>query len=90
MFWLKKLKQNPGLFICNLGTGTGYSVLEIVTTFNRVNGDLVKFKFAPRRPGDIATCYADTTKAKTELNFIATKTLEDMCKSSFEFEKNNN
>ena len=87
---LEKLNQNPGVFICNLGTGNGYSVLEIVTTFNAVNGDLVKFKYAPRRPGDIAICYADTTKAKNELNFVATKTLEDMCKSSYEFEKNNN
>ena len=87
---LEKLKENPGVFICNLGTGKGYSVLEIVTTFNNVNGDLVKFKYAPRRPGDIAVCYADTTKAKSELNFVATKTLEDMCKSSYEFEKNNN
>lgn len=86
---LEKLNENPGVFICNLGTGTGYSVLEIVTTFNKVNGDLVKFKYVDRRPGDIAECYADTTKAKTELHFTATHTLEDMCKSSYEFEKNN-
>ena len=77
------------LFICNLGTGTGYSVLEIVNTFNKVNGNLVNYKIAPRRPGDIATCYADTTKAKQELNFTASHTLEDMCKSSYEFEKKN-
>ncbi len=86
---LKKLNENPGTFICNLGTGKGYSVLEIVNTFNAVNGDLVKFKFVARRAGDIAICYADTTKAKNELNFTATKTLQDMCKSSYEFEKNN-
>lgn len=86
---LKKLNENPGTFICNLGTGNGYSVLEIVNAFNAVNGDLVKFKFVERRPGDIAICYADTTKAKNELNFTATKTLQDMCKSSYEFEKNN-
>jgi UDP-glucose 4-epimerase len=86
---LEKLNQNPGVFICNLGTGKGYSVLEIVNTFNSVNGNLVKYKFAPRRPGDIAVCYADTSKAEQELKFIATKTLEDMCKSSYEFEKNN-
>jgi len=86
---LKKLNENPGTFICNLGTGNGYSVLEIVNAFNAVNGDLVKFKFVDRRPGDIAICYADTTKAKNELNFTATKTLQDMCKSSYEFEKNN-
>lgn len=87
---LEKLNEKPGVFICNLGTGTGYSVLEIVNTFNKVNGDLVKFKFTARRPGDIAICYADTNKAKQELNFVATHTLEDMCKSSYEFEKNNN
>lgn len=86
---LEKLVENPGVFICNLGTGNGYSVLEIVNAFNAVNGDLVKFKFTERRPGDIAVCYADTTKAKNELNFTATRTLQDMCKSSYEFEKNN-
>lgn len=87
---IEKLNENPGIFICNLGTGKGYSVLEIVNTFNRVNGDLVKFKFTDRRPGDIAICYADTEKAEKELHFKTTKTLEDMCKSSYEFEKNNN
>ena len=86
---LEKLNENPGVFICNLGTGNGYSVLEIVNTFNAVNGNLVKYKFAERRAGDIAVCYADTTKAKKELNFTANHTLEDMCKSSYEFEKNN-
>lgn len=86
---LNKLNSNPGVFICNLGTGNGYSVLEIVNTFNKVNGNLVKFKYVDRRPGDIAICYADTNKAKQELNFTASKTLEDMCKSSYEFEKNN-
>lgn len=86
---LDKLNENPGIFICNLGTGKGYSVLEIVNTFNKINGDLVKFKFVDRRPGDIAICYADTQKAEEELNFKASHTLEDMCKSSYEFEKNN-
>jgi len=86
---LEKLNDNPGVFVCNLGTGNGYSVLEMVTTFNKVNGDLVKFKYVDRRPGDVATCYADTTKAEKELNFKAEHTLEDMCKSSYEFEKNN-
>lgn len=86
---LDKLEENPGVFVCNLGTGKGYSVLEIVNTFNKVNGDLVKFKFTERRPGDIAICYADTEKAEKELNFRTTKTLDDMCKSSYQFEKNN-
>lgn len=87
---LEKLKENPRVFVCNLGTGTGYSVLEIVTTFNKVNGDKVKYEFTDRRAGDIAVCYADTSKAKQELGFNATHSLEDMCKSSYEFEKNNN
>jgi len=86
---LEKLNENPGVFICNLGTGTGYSVLDIVNTFNKVNGNLVNYKFTERRPGDIAICYADTTKAKNELNFVANHSLSDMCKSSYEFEKNN-
>jgi len=86
---LEKLNENPGVFVCNLGTGTGYSVLEIVTAFNKVNGDLVKFKYVDRRAGDIAVCYADTSKAEKELHFKANHTLEDMCKSSYEFEKNN-
>ena len=86
---LEKLSQKPGVFVCNLGTGHGYSVLEIVNTFNKVNGNLVKYKFASRRAGDIAVCYADTTKAQNELGFNATKTLEDMCKSSYLIEKNN-
>ena len=86
---LEKLNENPKVFICNLGTGNGYSVLEIVNTFNKVNGDLVNYVFTERRAGDIAICYADTTKAKNELNFVATHTLEDMCKSSYDYEKNN-
>ena len=86
---LEKLNENPGVFVCNLGTGNGYSVLEIVTAFNKVNGDLVKFKYVDRRPGDIAVCYADTTKAEKELHFKAKHTLEDMCISSYMFEKNN-
>lgn len=87
---LEKLNENPRVFTCNLGTGKGYSVLEIVNAFNKVNGNLVKFKYTDRRPGDIAVCYADTNKAEKELHFKADYTLEDMCKSSYEFEKNNN
>lgn len=86
---LDKLKEKPGVFICNLGTGKGYSVLEIVNAFNKVNGNLVKYKFVDRRPGDIAICYADVSKTKKELHFVATHTLEEMCKSSFEYEKKN-
>ena len=78
-----------GLKIYNLGTGTGYSVLDIVNTFNRVNGDLVKYEITARRPGDVAECFASPKLAEKELGFKANKTLDEMCKSSYEFQKNN-
>lgn len=86
---LKKLETNSGLVVYNLGTGRGYSVLEIVNTFNDVCGNLVKFEFAPRRAGDIDVCYASPEKAERELGFKATRTLKEMCKSSFDFERKN-
>ena len=80
---------NIGLKIYNLGTGTGYSVLDIVNAFNRVNGDLVKYEIAARRPGDVDECFASPKLAEEELGFKASKTLDEMCKSSYEFTKNN-
>ena len=80
---------NIGLKIYNLGTGTGYSVLEIVNAFNRVNGNLVKYEITARRPGDVDECYASPNLAEKELGFKAEKTLDEMCKSSYEFQKNN-
>ncbi len=87
---LEKLdKENEGLYIYNLGTGTGYSVLDMVKAFEESTGKVVKYKITPRRPGDIATCYANPAKAKDELGWTAEKTLEDMCKDSWNFiEKN--
>lgn len=87
---LEKLdKENEGLYIYNLGTGTGYSVLDMVKAFEETTGKEVKYKISPRRPGDIATCYADPAKAKRELNWTTEKTLEDMCKDSWNYiEKN--
>ena len=83
---LEKLqKENQGLFIYNLGTGTGYSVLDIVHTFEKVNNLKVNYKIAPRREGDIAECYSDPTKAKKELGWQAEKTIEDMCKDAYNF-----
>ena len=78
--------ENNGLKIYNLGTGVGYSVLDIVNTFNRVNGDLVKYEITARRPGDIDECYASPKKAEEELGFKAERTLEDMCRSSYLFQ----
>ncbi len=81
-------KEKHGLFIYNLGTGVGYSVLDMVKAFEKVTGKQVPYKIAPRREGDIATCYSDPTKAKNELDWVATKTLEDMCKDSWKFIQN--
>lgn len=87
---LEKLnKEGRGLFIYNLATGTGYSVLDIINTFKKVNNVKVNYKIVNRRPGDIAACYSDPTKAKEELGFVATKTLEDMCRDLWNYEKNN-
>lgn len=83
---LEKLdKEHEGLFIYNLGTGTGYSVLDMVKAFEKATGKEVKYKIAPRRPGDIAKCYADPTKAKIELGWVAEKNLDDMCKDSWHY-----
>ncbi len=83
---LEKLeKEGKGLFIYNLGTGKGYSVLDMVKAFEKSTGKKVAYKIAPRRAGDIATCYSDPTKAKEELDWEATKTLDEMCKDSWNF-----
>ena len=83
---LEKLdKEHEGLFIYNLGTGTGYSVLDMVKAFEKATGKEVKYKMAPRRSGDIAKCYADPAKAKIELGWVAEKNLDDMCKDSWHY-----
>ena len=84
---LEKIENESGLFIYNLGTGKGYSVLDLVKTFEKVNKVKINYKIVARRPGDIATCYADATKAKKELNWEANKNLEDMCRDSWNFAK---
>ena len=83
---LEKLdKEGSGIFIYNLGTGTGYSVLDMVKAFENVTGQKVPYKITQRRPGDIAICYADPKKAKEELNWTAEKTLKEMCEDSWRF-----
>lgn len=87
---LEKLeKENEGLYIYNLGTGTGYSVLDMVNAFENATGQKVNYKIVDRRPGDIAECYADPKKAKEELGWEAEKNLEDMCVDSWNYIKNN-
>ena len=84
---LEKLtKEQSGLFIYNLGTGVGYSVLDMINTFERVNNVEVNYKIVDRRPGDIAECFADPTKAKEELGFVCEKTLEDMVRDAWNYE----
>ena len=86
---LEKLdKEQTGLYIYNLGTGTGYSVLDMVKAFEKATGKTVNYRIAPRRPGDIASCYADPKKAKEELGWKAEKNLDDMCKDSWRYIEN--
>ena len=86
---LNKVFENSGLYFVNLGTGTGYSVLDMVKAFEKVSGKKLPYEFTERRSGDIAMCYADTTKAKQFLGFEATKNLEDMARDSLNFQQKN-
>lgn len=86
---LEKLRERLGLLIYNLGTGKGYSVLDMVKNFEKASDREIKYKILPRRPGDIATCYADPSKAKLELGWEATKDIEEMCVDSWRWQKNN-
>ena len=86
---IRKLEEKPGLFICNLGTGHGYSVLDVIHAFEKACGKKLPYVIDPRRPGDIAECYADPTKAKNELGWVAEYGIEEMCADSWNWQKNN-
>ena len=86
---LDKIKETEGVGIYNLGTGIGYSVLDLVHNFEEANGVEIPYVIVDRRPGDVATCYADATKAKEELGWTAQKTLADMCRDSWNWQKKN-
>ena len=86
---VKKLATGSGLFVVNLGTGRGYSVLEMISAFSKAAGREIPYEIAPRRPGDIAECYADPAYAKRLLGFEAEKTLLDMCADSWKWQQNN-
>lgn len=86
---LKAIEGKAGLAIYNLGTGHGYSVLDVVKAFETANGLKVPYSIKPRRPGDIATCYCNPAKAKAELGWEALFGIEDMCRDSWNFQKNN-
>ncbi len=86
---LSAIERKCGLAIYNLGTGHGYSVLDVVKAFEKANGLKVPYAIKPRRPGDIATCYCNPAKAKAELGWEAQFGIEDMCRDSWNFQKNN-
>ncbi|RPI35034.1 MAG: UDP-glucose 4-epimerase GalE [Chloroflexota bacterium] len=86
---LEKLKSNPGLVTYNLGTGRGYSVLEVVAAFERATGVSVPYKIVDRRPGDIPVSYADPSKAEKELNWKAERDIEIMCADVWRWQSNN-
>ncbi|NOX34397.1 MAG: UDP-glucose 4-epimerase GalE [Deltaproteobacteria bacterium] len=86
---LPKLFTNPGVVIYNLGTGQGYSVLEMIKGFEAASGKTIPYKITDRRPGDIAACFADPFKAKKELGWEANKTLADMCTDTWNWQKKN-
>ena len=86
---IELINKEKGIDFYNLGTGHGYSVLEIVKTFEKVNNIKLNYKITDRRPGDIDACYADCSYALKKLNFKATKTIEEMVKDSYEYAKRN-
>ena len=86
---IRKLETKCGLFICNLGTGKGYSVLEVINAFSKACGKEIPYVIDPRRPGDIAECYADPTKAKNELGWVAEYGIEEMCADSWNWQSHN-
>ena len=86
---LEKLATNPGLVTYNLGTGNGYSVLDVVKAFSEASGREIPYEIAPRRAGDIATCYADPKKANEELGWKAERGIKEMCEDSWRWQSNN-
>ena len=86
---LNKLAENPGLITYNLGTGKGYTVLEMIAAFEKVTGKNIPYKRVARRPGDIATCYADASKAKKELGWSAVRGIAKMCADAWRWQVQN-
>jgi UDP-glucose 4-epimerase len=79
---LDKIKENPGVKVYNLGSGNGYSVLDVIKAFSKACGHDVPYQIKPRRPGDIGTCYSDSSLAKKELNWEAKFGIQEMCADS--------
>lgn len=86
---LKKIEEKAGVCVYNLGTGNGYSVLDMVKAFSKACGHDLPYKILDRRPGDVAMCYADPAKAKAELGWEAVRGLDEMCEDSWRWQSNN-
>lgn len=86
---VEKVEEASGLYIYNLGTGTGYSVLDVVKAFEKASGVKVPYKIGPRREGDFATCYSDPSKAYKELGWKAERGIEEMCEDSWRWQSQN-
>jgi UDP-glucose 4-epimerase len=86
---VEKIRQNPGLFTVNLGTGRGYSVLEMIKAFEKASGRKIPYIFTDRRPGDIAVCYADPTKAYELLGWKAERDIDEMCEDTWRWQTMN-
>lgn len=86
---IEKLNDKEGVSLYNLGTGTGYSVLDVVKAYEKACGKEIKYEIKPRRPGDIATCYADASKALNELHWKAERGIEEMCEDSYRWQSMN-
>ena len=86
---LEKLAQNPGVVTYNLGTGNGYSVLEVVDAFEKASGKQIPYKVVDRRPGDIAACFADPSLARVELGWEATRGIQEMCTDGWRWQSQN-
>lgn len=86
---LKKIENHVGVVTYNLGTGNGYSVLDMIKAFSKACGHDVPYKIEARRPGDVATCYADPSFAEKEIGFVAKRNLEDMCRDAWRWQSQN-
>ena len=86
---LEKLLEMPGIVAYNLGTGRGTSVLEMISAFSLTSGKEIPYIVGARRPGDVAICYADPTKAQREMGWSASRTIDDMCRDSWNWQQKN-
>ena len=86
---IRKLMEKPGVKIYNLGTGKGYSVLDVIKAFEKACGKKIPYQIKERRPGDIATCYSDATLAKEELGWEAEYGMDEMCADSWRWQSKN-